>query len=123
MANDAHGHADGEVHAHVLPVGLLAKVLGTLILLTGLTVWTGTRDLHGLDLAIALLIATTKASLVCLFFMHLKYDKPFHGMIFLFSVMFVGLFLAFVSLDKAEYEEDIRDRVEQQNLQMEEAGG
>ena len=126
MAHDSHGHghADGEVHAHVLSVGLLAKVLGALILLTGLTVWTGTRDLHGLDLAIALVIATTKASLVCLFFMHLKYDKPFHGMIFLFSVMFVGLFLAFVSLDKGQYEPDIRERVQDQHEQlMEQIGG
>jgi len=123
MAHDAHGHDDGEVHVHVLSVGLLAKVFGALVVLTGLTVLTGTQDLHGFDLAVALLIATTKASLVCLFFMHLKYDKPFHGMIFLFSVMFVGLFLAFVSLDKGQYEGDARERVADQRLEAEQADG
>ncbi|MAU93711.1 MAG: hypothetical protein CMJ93_05835, partial [Planctomycetes bacterium] len=70
---------------------------------------TGQASLYGADLAVAMIIATSKASLVCLFFMHLKYDRPFHGMIFLFSVMCVGLFLAFVALDAESYQEQIKD--------------
>lgn len=110
--SDHHTHelADDEVHIHALSVGLLLKVFLALVGLTILTVLTGKADLYGMDLAVALIIATCKATLVCLFFMHLKYDKPLHGMIFLFSVMFVGLFLAFVALDKGQYEGDVLAR-------------
>ena len=79
--------------------------------LTALTVYTGTMNLHGFDLPVALVIATTKASLVCMFFMHLKYDKPFIGMIFMLAVLFVGLFLAFVSFDADQYQGDVREFV------------
>jgi cytochrome c oxidase subunit 4 len=104
-----HTHDSAEEHmGHVLPLSLLVKVFGALVLLTGLTVLTGTMDLYGYDLQIAMVIATCKASLVCLFFMHLKYDKPFLGLIFLLSVLFVGLFLAFVTHDSGQYQGDIR---------------
>ena len=104
-----HTHDSGEEHiGHVLPLSLLVKVFGGLVLLTALTVYTGTMNLHGFDLPVAMVIATCKASLVCLFFMHLKYDKPFIGMIFLLSVLFVGLFLAFVTHDSGQYQGDIK---------------
>ena len=107
MSDSSH---DSEGHiGHVLPLSLLIKVFGCLVLLTILTVITGQASLDGADLAVAMIIATSKASLVCLFFMHLKYDRPFHGMIFLFSVMCVGLFLAFVALDAESYQEQIKD--------------
>jgi len=115
MADSSHDSAHGDDHdhgfAHPLPVSLLLKVFLTLVGLTILTVWTGSLSLGGLDLVVALIIATVKASLVCAFFMHLKYDKPFLGMIFLFSVLFVGLFLAFTFLDSHEYHADINDWV------------
>ncbi|MDA0667611.1 MAG: cytochrome C oxidase subunit IV family protein [Planctomycetota bacterium] len=94
---------------HVLPLSLLLKVFFALVGLTGLTVLTGQMELFGMDLAIAMVIATVKASLVCLIFMHLKWDKPFHGMIFLFSIVMVGLFLAFLTLDTGQYQADIRE--------------
>jgi len=104
-----HTHDSGEEHiGHVLPLSLLVKVFGGLVLLTALTVFTGTMNLHGWDLPVAMVIATSKASLVCLFFMHLKYDKPFIGMIFLLSVLFVGLFLAFVGYDAGQYQDNIK---------------
>lgn len=100
---------DTDTHlGHVLPLSLLLKVFFALVGLTILTVITGQMELWGMDLGIAMVIATCKASLVCLIFMHLKYDKPFHGMIFLFSVLFVGLFLAFLTLDTKEYQDEVR---------------
>jgi len=103
---------NSETHlGHVLPLGLLLKVFFALVGLTVLTVVTGKMDLYGMDLSVAMIIATVKASLVCLIFMHLKWDKPFHGMIFLFSVMFVGLFLAFLTLDTGQYQDDIREKL------------
>ncbi len=106
--HDKHGHQAGHGSApHVLSLRLLGTVLLILFALTGLTVYTGKRDLHGLDLGIAMIIATVKASLVCLIFMHLKWDRRFNGMIFLFSVMLVGLFLAFTTLDLGQYQANV----------------
>lgn len=109
MADSSHNHDAHDDHglAHPVPLQLLFAVFFTLVGLTVLTVYTGSLSLGGFDLGLAMIIATCKASLVCLIFMHLKYDKPFLGMIFLFSVIFVGLFLAFVFLDSNEYNPDI----------------
>jgi cytochrome c oxidase subunit 4 len=107
--NDSHGDAGHGHGAHVLPVSLLATVLVILLALTGLTVWTGRQDLHGLDLGIAMIIATVKASFVCLIFMHLKWDRRFNGMIFLFAVLLVGLFLAFTTLDLGQYQPNVAE--------------
>jgi len=105
MSHDSHTH-DGP---HVVPLKTLVAVLIALLLLTGLTVVTGKMDLGGFDLAVALVIATVKATIVCLIFMHLFWDRRFNGLIFLFSVMLVGLFLAFVSLDAGEYQPSVEE--------------
>lgn len=97
-------HHEGSGVSHVQSVKVLAIVLGALLVLTWLTYVTGSANLHGWDLSIAMLIATVKASLVCLFFMHLKYDRPLHGTVFLVAVMFVGVFLAYVVGDSLEYQ-------------------
>ena len=40
-----------------------------------------------------MLIASVKASLVALFFMHLRWDKPVNAVIFCSTLFFLGLFL------------------------------
>ncbi len=56
-------------------------------------------ELGAANVIIAMAIATTKATLVCMYFMHLKYDKKFNLIAFLSSLIFLGLFLAFTLLD------------------------
>jgi cytochrome c oxidase subunit 4 len=89
--------------AHVMPIWLLLAVFFLLMFLTWLTVSATYLDLGRLNLFIALLIATIKAFLVALYFMHLRYDRPLHGIIFLFSIIFVMLFVGFVLMDSAAY--------------------
>jgi cytochrome c oxidase subunit 4 len=60
-------------------------------------------DLGRLNLFVALFIATIKAFLVALYFMHLRYDRPLHGVIFLFGLFFVMLFVGLVLMDSAAY--------------------
>ncbi|MDA1259003.1 MAG: cytochrome C oxidase subunit IV family protein [Planctomycetota bacterium] len=108
MSNhDSHEEHCEHKGPHVVSLGLLATVLIVLLGLTGLTVVTGKMDLHGFDLAVAMLIATVKASIVCLIFMHLYWDRKFNGMIFLFAVMLLGLFLAFGVLDLGQYQANV----------------
>ena len=46
-----------------------------------------------------LLDATIKATLVALFFMHLKDDKPINGLIFVSTLLFLAVFLGFCLVD------------------------
>lgn len=108
MTAQAHdSHDDHHGLGHVLPVKMLAGVLGALLVLTVVTVITGSTYLYGFDLAIAMVIATFKATLVCTIFMHLKWDKGFHSFAFIGSVLFVGVFLAYTLTDTKQYQEDV----------------
>lgn len=89
--------------AHVVPVWLLIAIFLALMCLTWLTVAASTVNLGRLSLFVALLIATVKAFLVALYFMHLRYDRPLHGVIFLFGLFFVMLFVGLVLMDSAAY--------------------
>jgi len=104
----AAGHHD-EL-AHVMPVRLLVGVWGALMVLTVVTVAVTSVDLGGrANLMIAMAIATVKAGLVVTYFMHLRWDRPFHTLVFLGSLLFVSLFISMTLLDKSEYEGDIEE--------------
>ncbi len=118
MSHDAHsagstghGHAaagGGHGHVgHVVPVWLLFAVLLVLLVLTWLTVEAVNWQLGAFNIWIALVIATVKATLVGLYFMHLRYDRPFNGIILISSLVFVMLFVGFALLDTAKYKPDI----------------
>ncbi|MFO0680620.1 MAG: cytochrome C oxidase subunit IV family protein [Sandaracinus sp.] len=110
--HDEHGsHDDGAVHVHVHSLRFYGAILGTLILLTVITVATSLVDIDGMiqpgtpqgaggfNLALAMLIATVKAGFVVTFFMHLKDDNRFNALIFIGSLLFVGIFLAYTMND------------------------
>ena len=85
---------------HVVPVRKLLIVFASLITLTGLTVFVADLPLGEWDAAVAIGIATVKATLVAAIFMHLKYDSRFHGLLLVFATLFVVLFLALTLLDE-----------------------
>ena len=101
-AHDDHGLA------HTTPVALLAGILAILMLLTIITVAVTAVDLGGQgNLVVAMIIATVKAALVVTYFMHLRWDKKFHLILFLTSVLFLILFLSISLTDRSEYQHDI----------------
>ena len=55
-------------------------------------------DFGPYNTVIALVIATLKASLVALFFMHLRHDK-FNAVLFLTGLFFLAVFLIFTLFD------------------------
>jgi len=59
-------------HAHSSPLKTYFAVWIALLFGTGLTYWAALIDLGPFNSVLALIIATTKALLVALFFMHLK---------------------------------------------------
>jgi cytochrome c oxidase subunit 4 len=60
---------------HILSSKLYWGIWALLIVLTGVTAWVATLDLGWLNPVVALLIATIKATVVVLFFMHVKYTS------------------------------------------------
>jgi len=116
---EATAHADGHDHglAHTTPVWLLFGILGALLVLTVATVSVTSIDLGAQgNLVVAMIIATVKAALVCTFFMHLLWDKKFHAVLFLTSVLFLILFLAMTTNDRGEYQHLV-DEYRAQQLQ------
>lgn len=124
-ASDHHAHADlgwspedphGEnahQHGHVV-VGWKTQVtiLLALLSLTVLTVafynleqWAETAfNIHlpgWVNVIGAMSIATIKATLVCMYFMQLRYDKPLNTFVLLFCLFGVGLFLSLTIIDLA----------------------
>ncbi len=110
---DAHaptdGHHDDSEFSHPAPVPMLLVVFFILLGLTFLTVWQSTLEFGEAELWITLFIATVKAGLVILFFMHLLWDKPLNAIFFLSSLIFASLFLGFTLMDAHAYHSQIED--------------
>jgi cytochrome c oxidase subunit 4 len=94
----AHSHADHD-HAHGWHGYLY--ILIALLILTVITVSASRVDFGSptTNVVIAMTIATIKATLVALFFMHLKDDKPINGLIFVSTLLFLAVFLGFCLVD------------------------
>lgn len=103
---DTHGHGDAP-HVHVMPLSMLFTIFTALIVLTIGTVAASKFDLGPWEVPITMAIATTKAMLVAIYFMHLRYDNKFNAMIFFFSLFFVALFLGGTLLDVRQYQKDL----------------
>jgi cytochrome c oxidase subunit IV len=102
----APGHA--APHAHAVPAKVLLGVFGALLVLTFLTVAARRIDLGHFNIVLALAIAVVKAGLVALFFMHLRYDNLFNGVILIVAMLFVMLFISLALMDTQEYQPTIR---------------
>jgi cytochrome c oxidase subunit 4 len=92
--NDAH-----EIEAHLLPYRTSVIVWIVLVCLTALTVGVSQLNLARWSTAAAILIASVKASLVLLFFMGLKYDRPIFRWMFLVTALTLGIFIALTYVD------------------------
>lgn len=92
-----------ESHHHIIPPKTYLAVFGGLVVFTFLTVafppLLDALGLEVLDAPIAFLIATAKATLVLLYFMHLKYDSNMNRIIFLSTAFFLFLLVFFCLLD------------------------
>ena len=102
-----HHSDDHPPFNHPAPIPLLIGVFLALVFLTILTLVTSDIELAQFAFAIAMIIATAKAFLVCAFFMHMWWDKSFNVMFFLSSLLFVSLFIGMTLLDTGEYQDDI----------------
>lgn len=84
----AQKHAEGHDAAHH-GIGRYLAIWAILIAFSILTVVTGSMDLGSANIYVAMFIASTKATLVLLFFMHLWEETAVNRLIFITSVVFV----------------------------------
>ena len=88
MAQPEHEYTE-----HIVPPGTYLAIISTLLALTGVTVWASMIDLRQFNVVVALVIATTKASLVVLFFMHAKYSHRRTQLVIMAGIFWLALLL------------------------------
>jgi cytochrome c oxidase subunit 4 len=84
---------------HVSPKSTYYAIFGALMVLTAATVGAAFINLGALNFPVALAIAVTKATLVILFFMHVKYSSRLTKFIVGMSFFFLGIMFALTLTD------------------------
>jgi cytochrome c oxidase subunit IV len=94
----AHAHGTTH-HGPKKPVRVYLLTLTTLLILTVITVLVAQFDLGEANVFAAMAIATVKATVVALFFMHLLHDRPMNSVILGTALVMLGLLLSFSFMD------------------------
>jgi cytochrome c oxidase subunit 4 len=84
---------------HKIPLRIYYLVFATLALLTLITVEVAFYDFGILSFWVALLIASVKATLVILWFMHVRYSTGVTGLFVGAGFIFLAIMLAFFMMD------------------------
>jgi cytochrome c oxidase subunit 4 len=90
------GYAEGE---HVVSVTLYLAIFAALMVLTAITVAVAFVDLGAMNTMVALGVAVLKATLVILFFMHVKYSSRLTWLVVASGFFFLLIMVAFTMSD------------------------
>lgn len=95
MTHDARRMTKHEGHARAYIAVWLA-----LLVLTVTTVSVSYFNFGNWNVFIAMLVASIKGALVCLYFMHLKYDNRLNQVVFVSAFLFLGIFVGLTASDE-----------------------
>ncbi len=84
---------------HIVPPRVYYAIFGSLMVLTGLTVAAAFVDLKVLNTVVALTIAIVKATLVVLFFMHVKYSTRLTWVVAASGVVWLAIMFSITFAD------------------------
>jgi cytochrome c oxidase subunit IV len=85
---------------HIVPLRIYVVIFSALLVGTALTVWAGFMDFPGqLNVIIALTIAVVKATLVVLYFMHVRYSSRLIWVIFTSALFWLAILFALTFSD------------------------
>jgi len=79
--------------AHIVSPRVYFAVFAALLALTGATVWVASLNLGAYNLVVALMIAVLKASLVILYFMHVRYSPKLIWLVVVSSLGWLALLI------------------------------
>ena len=85
---------------HIVSPKIYLAVFTTLMAGTGMTVWAAFQNFGKFNIVIALAIATIKATLVVLYFMHARYSPKRTQLVIVCAVFWLAIML---SLTLADY--------------------
>ncbi len=80
---------------HVVSKNLYYAIFATLLVLTAVTVWVAFIDLGPINTVVAMGIAVTKATLVILFFMHVRWADRLTSIVVTASFVWLIILFAF----------------------------
>jgi cytochrome c oxidase subunit 4 len=86
-----------EAHHHIVPLRIYWTIFLTLLVLTGVTIWVAFLDFGPMNIVIALAIAAFKASLVVLYFMHVKYASKLTQLASVLGFVWLAILLGMTS--------------------------
>jgi cytochrome c oxidase subunit 4 len=90
---------------HIVPIEVFNRVFAALLVLTVLTVAASRVNFGPMNTVIAIVIASVKALLVALFFMHLKFEKKVIIMYAIYPLVLLFLLIGTSVMDVAVREE------------------
>lgn len=85
--------------SHIAPKSLYFAIFGVLIVLTAITVWVAFLDLGAMNTVVAMGIAVTKATLVILFFMHVRWSDRLTGVVVVSGFVWLIILFTFTLSD------------------------
>ena len=85
---------------HIVSPKIYLAIFTTLMAGTGITVWAAFQNFGKFNIVIALAIATIKATLVVLYFMHARYSPKRTQLVIVCSIFWLAIML---SLTLADY--------------------
>ena len=86
---------------HIVPLKIYFAVFAALLAGTALTVAAAFQNFGPMNTVIALAIAGVKATLVILFFMHVKYSKPLLWTFIAGGIFWLGILITLTVADYA----------------------
>jgi cytochrome c oxidase subunit 4 len=96
------------VSEHIVPPKVYAAIIISLMILTSVTVYASYVDLHQWNIVVALVIATLKAMLVILYFMHAKYSPKRTQLVVVAGIFWLAILL-FMTMSDYASRVDYRD--------------
>jgi cytochrome c oxidase subunit 4 len=87
------------VSVHIVPLRIYFAIFAALMILTAVTVAVAYLDLGPLNTIVALSIAVTKATLVILYFMHVRYSPSLTKLVVASSFLWLFIMLSITMSD------------------------
>jgi cytochrome c oxidase subunit 4 len=96
------------VSEHIVSPKIYVVIFAALMAGTALTVWAAFQNFGKFNIVIALGIATIKATLVVLYFMHARYSPKRTQLVVVCAVFWLAILLALTLSDYSTREREVR---------------
>ena len=90
-------HHDDDLHS--VPDRTQFNVFVALIILTAITVTGSVKYPGAIGIAVAMVVTPLKASLILMYFMHLKYERPVFVIMFLVAISILAVVMGLTIVD------------------------